>query len=76
VIITGKYPLAISSIRVTVAKYLFPVLKTFVAPILPDPIFLISFLVKILVKIRPNGIDQHKYDNEIIIKISIFKQFY
>ena len=36
---------------------LFPVLKTFVAPIFLDPIFLISFLMKILVKISPKGIE-------------------
>ena len=48
-IITGTYPFNASKIRVIPAKYLFPDLKTLVAPILPDPIFLISVLIKILV---------------------------
>jgi hypothetical protein len=42
------------------AKYLFPVLSTFVAPIFPDPIVLISFLKNIFVRIKPNGIDPLK----------------
>ena len=45
-IISAKYKiiklLDISNINVNAAINLFPVLKTFVAPILPDPIFLIS----------------------------------
>ena len=59
-IITGTYPFNASKIRVIPAKYLFPDLKTLVAPILPDPIFLISVLIKILVKRRPKGIDPLK----------------
>ena len=39
---TGMYPFTASKIKVAVAKILFPVLRTFVAPILPDPIFLTS----------------------------------
>ena len=39
---------------------LLPVLKAFVAPILPDPIFLISFFKKIFVRIKPKGIDPIK----------------
>ena len=39
------------------AKSLLPDLKTFVAPILPEPIFLISLPENLLVNIRPNGID-------------------
>ena len=59
-IITGTYPFNASKIRVIPAKYLFPDLKTLVAPILPDPIFLISVLIKILVITRPKGIDPLK----------------
>ena len=39
------------------AKYLLPVLRTFVAPIFPEPIFLISIFPKDFVKMRPKGID-------------------
>tara|TARA_B100001123_G_C15137391_1_gene957982 strand:- start:199 stop:375 length:177 start_codon:yes stop_codon:yes gene_type:complete len=53
------------------AKYLFPVLSTFVAPIFPDPIFLISFFINKFVKINPKGTDPHKYEKEIIIKYSM-----
>ena len=38
----GRKPLKISKQRTKNAKNLFPVLKTFVAPILPEPMFLIS----------------------------------
>ena len=51
--------------------YLFPVLKAFVAPILPDPTSLISFLRIIFVRIKPNGIDPIKYDINIIKECSI-----
>ena len=40
--------------------FLFPVLSTFVAPIFPEPIFLISFFKKILAKIKPKGIEPIK----------------
>ena len=51
---------------------LFPVLKAFVAPIFPEPIFLMSFLTKNLVNIYPKGIDPSKYEIKIInIKIII-----
>ena len=56
-IITGTYPFKTSKKRVNTASNLFPVLKTFVAPILPEPIFLISKFLKIFVKIKPKGID-------------------
>ena len=46
-----------SSIKVKIAIDLLPVLKTFVAPIFLDPIFLISLFMKILVKISPKGIE-------------------
>ena len=55
-----KYPLSKSSIRVVTARDFFPVLKTFVVPILPDPISLISFFKKIFVKTNPKGIDPNK----------------
>jgi hypothetical protein len=54
---TGIIALTISNIKVLYPTNLFPVLKAFVAPMLPEPISLISFFKKILVKIKPNGID-------------------
>ena len=60
-----------SNRRVANAKYLFPVLRTFVAPIFPDPIFLISTLPKIFVNIRPKGIEPLKYAINMTKKISI-----
>ena len=71
VITTGTYPLRISNIRVVAAKYLLPVLRTFVAPILPEPIFLISWSPKNLVKINPKGIEPLKYEKKITNIISI-----
>ena len=59
---TAIYPFNISRIRVESAKYLFPVLRTLVAPIFPDPMLLISLLPKALVKIKPKGIDPQKYE--------------
>ena len=55
-----KYPFNKSSTRVVTARDLFPVLKTFVVPIFPDPISLISFFKNILVKTNPKGIDPNK----------------
>ena len=43
--------------RVAMAKDFFPVLKTLVVPIFPEPIFLISCFKKIFVINKPNGID-------------------
>ena len=71
VIITAIYPFNISRIRVERAKYLFPVLRTLVAPMFPEPIFLISWLLKILVKIKPKGIDPQRYEKTATKKISI-----
>jgi len=48
-----KYPFNKSSTRVATARDFFPVLKTFVVPIFPDPISLISFFKKIFVKTNP-----------------------
>ena len=42
------------------AIFLFPVRKTFVAPIFPLPIFLISPNPDIFVSINPNGIDAYQ----------------
>ena len=52
-----KYPFNKSNTSVATARDFFPVLKTFVVPIFPDPISLISFFKKIFVKINPKGID-------------------
>ena len=52
-----RYHFNKSSMRVAIARDFYPVLKTFVVPIFPDPIFLISFFKKIFVKINPKGID-------------------
>ena len=71
---TGTYPLKISNIRVAAAKYLLPVLRTFVAPILPEPIFLTSWLPKNLVKINPKGIEPLKYEKKTTNIISITYQ--
>ena len=59
------------NIKVRKARLLLPVLSTFVAPILPDPIHLTSWPAKIFVKIKPKGIDPHKYEKKITIIISI-----
>lgn len=45
------------------ANVLFPVRKTFVAPIFPEPIFLISPYPVTLVKISPKGIEPTRYPN-------------
>jgi len=42
--------------RVVIAKDFFPVRNTLVVPMLPEPNFLMSFLKKTLVMIKPNGI--------------------
>jgi hypothetical protein len=46
--------------NVRIASDLLPVLSTFVAPILPDPIFLTSFFKKSFVMISPKGIEPIK----------------
>ena len=56
------------------AKTLLPVLSTFVAPILPEPIFLISWPPKNLVKINPKGIEPLKYEKKTTDIISITYQ--
>ena len=57
---TGMYPFKTSSSKVRNARNLFPVLRTFVAPMFPDPIFLMSFFFKSLININPNGTDPLK----------------
>ena len=60
VIKIAKYPLAPSNSKVNRPKNFPPDLKTLDAPIFPDPDFLISFLINILVKINPKGIEPSK----------------
>ena len=67
----SQVPLIISKNKVVYPTNLFPVLNAFVAPILPEPISLISFFKKIFVKIKPNGIDPIRYDAIPTIKYSI-----
>ena len=62
---TGKNPFNISSKRVHIAKYFFPVLNTLVAPMLPDPISLTSCFINTFVIIKPKGTDPHRYDIKI-----------
>ena len=56
----------ISKAKVEYPINLLPVLRAFVAPIFPDPMFLISFFKIIFVNKKPNGIDPNKYDTIII----------
>ena len=56
------YPFNPSNNKVKVPKDFFPVLRTFVAPIFPDPISLRSLLRKIFVSINPKGIEPKKYE--------------
>ena len=42
------------------------------APILPDPVSLMSFFKKIFVNKNPNGTDPHKYENAIIKNVFFF----
>ena len=52
--------LHISRAKVLYPINLLPVLKAFVAPMLPYPIFRISFFKNIFVNKKPNGIDPIK----------------
>ena len=54
------YPLNISNSKVAAAKDFFPVLKTLVVPMFPEPILLISLSKNTFVIINPNGIDPKK----------------
>ena len=68
---TGITPFEISNINVRPAISLFPVLKTLVAPIFLEPIYLKSLFKKYLASIKPNGIEPDKYDKKNIKSISI-----
>ena len=57
---TAVYALSPSKIKVKAPKYFLPVLRTFVAPIFPEPISLRSFFKKNFVNIKPNGMDPKK----------------
>ena len=59
-IIVGISPLSISSTKVREAINLFPVLKTLVAPIFPEPIFVKSPYPLNFVKTIPNGIEPER----------------
>ena len=48
------------NLKVRTPKDFLPVLSTFVVPILPEPIFLISLPKNIFVIIKPKGIDPKK----------------
>ena len=50
-----------SNKTVNKASHLFPVLKTLVAPMLPEPIFLMSPYPAKRVKTKPKGIEPKKY---------------
>jgi hypothetical protein len=56
------YPFKISNNKVAAAKDFLPVRKTFVVPIFPEPIFLISLSKNIFVIINPKGIDPKIYE--------------
>ena len=56
------YPFKMSNNKVTMAKDFFPVLKTFVVPMFPEPIFRMSFPKNTFVIISPNGIEPRKYE--------------
>ena len=56
------YPLRTSNNKVAAAKDFFPVLKTLVVPIFPEPISRISLPKNIFVIINPKGIDPNKYE--------------
>ena len=55
-------PFKASSKRVITAKDFFPVLRTLVVPMFPEPTSLISLFRKTLVIIKPNGIDPSMYE--------------
>ena len=56
----GINPLSASKKRVNIAVSLFPVLRTLVVPIFPEPISLISILETYLVNKYPKGTDPIK----------------
>ena len=64
--IIGNTAFPTSSTKVENPIILLPVLRAFVAPIFPEPIFLISFCKKNFVNRKPKGIDPKRY----VIKIT------
>ena len=62
VIRTEIYAFNPSNKSVAAPRAFLPVLKTLVAPILPEPISLISFLRKIFVSTRPKGTEPNMYE--------------
>ena len=69
--ITAIAPFNKSKIKVKIAANLFPVLRTFVAPIFPDPILRKFPSPIILDIIIPKGMEPIKYANKITKKIFI-----
>ena len=57
---TGMAPFKASIRRVNIARVFDPERKTFVAPILPDPCFVMSILLKYLLNMYPLGKDPNK----------------
>lgn len=68
--ITAIAPFNKSKIKVKIAANLFPVLRTFVAPIFPDPILRKFPSPIILDIIIPKGMEPIKYANKITKKYS------
>ena len=67
---TGSAPFIASRI-ITVKNHFLPITRfTFVAPVEPEPIVLMSFPVKSFTIIYPVGIDPIRYAAKITIKIS------
>ena len=65
-------PFAASNIRVKAASNFRPVLNTFVAPIFPEPMVLISPPPTILVNINPKGTLPQRYPTNTETNISPF----
>ena len=63
VMTTEKYPFNKSSARVATARDFFPVLKTLVAPIFPDPTERISPRPENFTRSNPKGMDPIRYPN-------------
>ena len=57
---TGNKLLGYATLILDITKAILPVLRALVAPMLPEPISLISFFKKTLVSIKPKGIDPNK----------------
>ena len=59
----ARVPFPPSSKSVAIAKLFFPVLKTFVAPIFPDPTDRISPRPENFTRSNPKGMDPIRYPN-------------